>query len=375
MKFSIVTTFYNNTPEEVEKIKDSILSQTYQKWEWIISDDFSKESTKHVELLKELPNRDSRIKYVNQKSKKEIFWNPQTYATGDVVVLIGADDYISPKTLEIFNWHFIKYPELLFITSEANILNPNIITSSFIDYVDFGSVFEKRNTFPLGWLNMGVPLAWRNIPINFIQDYNLSGKEIVNDYLIHTRLEELGKFIHLPRVFYNCKIRQDSVSRKIDDDNSFMGHDFDGINKIIEERRGDREINNVMDTYNSILDESKAFYYSIVNELTTPQDVSFITTSPISIPKKEKLKQLWSDHNLTFNTIQDGIKYYIIYLDINSDFDVMMEKYRQIEKNTTKQILIFTHKNSELYKRVSESMSNFYWFLIGDFYVIIQNFS
>ena len=108
MKFSIVSTFYNNTIEEVRLLKESIINQTYTNWEWIISDDFSQDSTSHIQYLKSLPFEDKRIKYVQQKTKKEIFWNPQTYATGDIVILIGGDDTILPKTLEIYSNHFLN---------------------------------------------------------------------------------------------------------------------------------------------------------------------------------------------------------------------------------------------------------------------------
>ena len=55
MKFSIVTSFYN-TSEYVEKLYNSLLSQTYQNWEWIVTDDFSKNSAK--EQLLEISKRD-----------------------------------------------------------------------------------------------------------------------------------------------------------------------------------------------------------------------------------------------------------------------------------------------------------------------------
>lgn len=370
MKFSIVSTFYNNTIEEIRLLKDSIVDQTYTNWEWVISDDFSQESTVHIDYLKSLTLEDKRINYVQQKSKKEIFWNPQTYANGDIVVLIGGDDTISPKTLEIYANHFLKYPEVIFITSESNIFTPNLAYSSFLDYKDFNNIFDKRHLFPLGWLNMGVPLAWRNIPINFISDVQLNGREIINDYFIHTRLEEIGNFIHLPRVFYNYKIRQESVSRKIDDDNSHSEASIFNYDDIIEKRREGKEIPGCLDVYNEIVEESRAFYYTKLNSEKQSQFVSFITTNDLPKNKKRKIKEVWADHNIHFNETNNKIDYYIFYLNENSSFDDFIKKYNEI--TTSKEIFIFVRNNKNLYDIITGNINNFSWFSFEDFDFIVK---
>ncbi len=86
MKFSISTTFYKRS-HTVEYIYKQILDQTYTNWEWIVTDDFSEENNAE-ELLKEICNKDPRVKYYQQSRKKEIFWNPQKGSNGDVVVVL-----------------------------------------------------------------------------------------------------------------------------------------------------------------------------------------------------------------------------------------------------------------------------------------------
>ena len=370
MKFSIVSTFYNNTIEEVQLLKESLINQTYTNWEWIISDDFSKDSTVHIDYLKSLPNEDKRIRYVEQKSKKEIFWNPQTYATGDIVILIGGDDTILPKTLETYGNHFLKYPEVIMVTSESNIYKPKLTHSSFLDYKNHTNIFDKRNLFPLGWLNMGVPLAWRNIPIDFISEFSLNGREIINDYLIHAKLEEMGRFVHIPRVFYNYKIRPDSVSRKIDDDNSFNENSVFNFDSVIENRRGGRKIPGCLDIYNDIIKESHALYYSKLNNEKTSQFVSYITTNELSISKQQRIKEVWSDHDIYFNVVNDKIDYVIFYLDEQSNFESFIEKYNQI--NNPKEIIIFVRNNGDVYQKITESISNYSWFSVDDFTCIVK---
>lgn len=54
MKFSVTSSFYNTSPY-VEKVYESLLSQTYKNWEWIVTDDFSEESSEYK--LKEIEKK------------------------------------------------------------------------------------------------------------------------------------------------------------------------------------------------------------------------------------------------------------------------------------------------------------------------------
>lgn len=363
MKFSIVSTFYNNTIEEVLKLKESILNQTYTKWEWIISDDFSNESTEHIDLLKSFTKEDKRIKYIEQKSKKEIFWNPQTYATGDAIMLIGADDWISCKTLEIFCHHFVKYPDLILITSESNIYNDNyhLKASIFLNYSYHTNSLDriKSSTFH-NWLNMGVPLTWRNIPIDFTQDIRIDNQSIINDYLIHTRLEELGKFIHLPRVFYHCKIRNNSVSRKIDDNNNYLSTQFEEATEKAVSRRKGFNMENYNDFYNSIIEDSKIFTFSDINKESTCQNISLIKIDEeFNQFKKTRFRELYFDHNIHFNKVEDDIDYYFIFVDEATNFQKLINVYRQI--STYKEITILSKKEVFL-QDIFSLVKNYWWF-------------
>lgn len=362
MKFSIVSTFYNNTIEEVLKLKESILNQTYTKWEWIISDDFSNESTEHIDLLKSFTKEDKRIKYIEQKSKKEIFWNPQTYATGDAIMLIGADDWISCKTLEIFCHHFVKYPDLILITSESNIYNENyqLNSSIFLSYLKEANALDRiKNATFHNWLNMGVPLTWRNIPIDFTEGFQISNRSIINDYLIHLRLEEIGKFTHLPRIFYHCKIRENSVSRKIDENNNFLSNEFNEVTDLTTKKRKNSHINSFIDIYNSIIEESKVFYYSNLNSEKKCQNISFITPNEeLNTFKQSKIKDLYFDHNLYFNKIDSSIDYYFFYMDENATIDKFVEFFSLIHNCKEISILLIRH---DMMDEVNPVIQNFWW--------------
>ena len=89
MKLSIVTSFFNSEAY-IEEQSKSILSQSYQNWEWVIADDFSSDSTR--EKLIELQRKDSRIRLVELDHKKQLWWNPQLFSIGDIVCPVDGDD-------------------------------------------------------------------------------------------------------------------------------------------------------------------------------------------------------------------------------------------------------------------------------------------
>jgi len=62
MKFAIFTSFYNYL-DGFDDLVESIFSQTYTNWEWIISDDFS-ENSDVIEKLKQLSDNNPKIKLI-----------------------------------------------------------------------------------------------------------------------------------------------------------------------------------------------------------------------------------------------------------------------------------------------------------------------
>jgi hypothetical protein len=139
---------------------------------------------------------------------------------------------------------------------------------------------------------------------------------------------------------------------------------------VIEKRRGGRKIPGCLDIYNDIIKESHALYYSKLNNEKTSQFVSYITTNELSVNKQQRIKEVWSDHDLYFNVVNDKIDYFIFYLDDQSNFESFIEKYNQI--NNPKEILIFVRNNGDVYRKITESISNYSWFSVDDFSFIVK---
>ena len=96
-KISVVLPVYNGLPH-IEECVHSILSQSYQDWELLISDDGSKDGTR--EWLRALHDR--RIRVFEQENNLGIFGNLNflfKQARAPVTHILGQDDYLLDDAL------------------------------------------------------------------------------------------------------------------------------------------------------------------------------------------------------------------------------------------------------------------------------------
>ena len=89
-----------NCDQFLEYAMDSIISQSYDKWELICIDDGS--TDKSLELLHKYEAHDKRIKVYTKKNEgvSSARNDGLKYAKGDIISFIDADDYIAPNTYE-----------------------------------------------------------------------------------------------------------------------------------------------------------------------------------------------------------------------------------------------------------------------------------
>lgn len=98
MKISIVTTIYN-VEKYIEKCLTSLVTQTYKDLEIILVNDCSTDSS--MDIVSKF--NDSRIKIINHTVNKGAGWARRTgieSATGDYVITVDGDDYISEDFIE-----------------------------------------------------------------------------------------------------------------------------------------------------------------------------------------------------------------------------------------------------------------------------------
>ena len=127
MKISVITSTYNRANKIKTQIK-SILSQTYQNFEYIIVDDNSSDNT--FEIINNF--KDKRIKTIrNEKNLKTnaSIKKALQIAKGEYIVLIADDDTIHDKT---FFEMAMKFNEDIISTKYETVFNVKVITHEFI---------------------------------------------------------------------------------------------------------------------------------------------------------------------------------------------------------------------------------------------------
>ena len=116
-KISIGLPVYNGA-KTIEKCINSLLLQTFQDFELIISDNASDDET--GKICKEFSLKDSRIKYIRQKNNNgggPNFEFVLSKSSGKYFMWIGHDDWISSKFLEV-NLSFLE-SNLNFVSSTS----------------------------------------------------------------------------------------------------------------------------------------------------------------------------------------------------------------------------------------------------------------
>lgn len=111
-KFTLFTPCYNGA-HCFHRVFNSVLSQTYKNFEWIITNDCSTDNSDHVirNLLKTITS-EVDVKYIKNERNlgKHRSWNRALkIATGDLWICCDCDDSFSPNALKVFNerWNLI----------------------------------------------------------------------------------------------------------------------------------------------------------------------------------------------------------------------------------------------------------------------------
>lgn len=98
MKFSIITPIYN-AEKYLERSINSILNQSYQKWELILVNDGSSDGSEFI--CKKYQKLDTRIKYLYQENKGPFSARIAgiKLGTGDYFMFLDSDDYYDNDAL------------------------------------------------------------------------------------------------------------------------------------------------------------------------------------------------------------------------------------------------------------------------------------
>lgn len=361
-KFSIVTSFFGEPKEFVDRLYQSIL-QTNVDWEWVVTEDFSgsKETEK---ALSEIARKDKRVKKIKQKSKREIFRNPWLYAKGEFIFHIDGDDDFHPLYLQHCEEWFRKFPDVVCIISGGIWVNEKgCITNFFIDR-PFVLPGNRNGTIHphLNYLGR----IWRSsVKIDFTEIFD-NQEDIIrfNDRFIVEYLSTKGEILHLPRTYIKYIFRKDSNSNR---------------ERTEEEKKIIQKINN---QFNSWLERNRKVFSRSTHFCTGEEDFEEEVTPFLNVDwtteikkvgvfgfsnlpvKKKLLQELFPEFIFSFEPKEDEIK--------NLDFLVVSNLEGKIFDFSQKRIYMTIKFEKNFQNCVKEIRGKyvFMWVANSDFFWI-----
>lgn len=189
MRYSIITAVYNGR-KYIERLANSIFSQSYPNIEWIVQDGGSTDGTR--ELLEQLGNR---VRFVSEKDSGVYdAWNRALErVTGEWVLFLGVDDaLLHAHTLAQCHRHIKKLPETVQFVYGALAQG----TDGKVDNLYNRSLRESYHAF---LNNMGIPF-----PATFVRSELLCKEKfdtsfkIAGDYDLAARCITQENLVRIP---------------------------------------------------------------------------------------------------------------------------------------------------------------------------------
>lgn len=209
-KFSVVIPVYNTVSQQLEECFDSVLTQSYDRYELILVDDNSSWDNVRPVLQRYESNEKIRVIYRTVNGHISVATNDGiAVAQGDFIVFMDCDDIIEPDALYQFAKKLNENPALDFLYSDDN----KITEDGKIRHMPF----FKPDWSPDLFLNMMYTnhlAAYRTSIVKEIGGlrtaYNGS-----QDYDFTLRFMEKShnsRVGHVPRVLYHWRERKESVA-------------------------------------------------------------------------------------------------------------------------------------------------------------------
>ena len=209
---SILVPLYNTPENFLREMIDSVVSQTYKKWELCLANGSDEEHSYVEDICKKYADKDSRIKYEKLKKNEGISGNTNEclkMATGEYIGLFDHDDVLHPLVLS-------KYAEAI---------------DEGADYI-----YCDEATFTDGDLNKMITVHFKpdfaidNLRANnYICVFSVFKRELLNetelfrseydgsqDHDMILRLTSLAKkVVHIPGIYYYWRAHSGSVAANI----------------------------------------------------------------------------------------------------------------------------------------------------------------
>lgn len=310
---SLILPAYNTMPQHLAECLDSVLAQTYSKWQLCIADDASTDPNVR-QTIEAYAAREPRIKYKIRSTNGHICAASNTalgLATGEWVALLDHDDVLWPNALFEVVREMNEHPAADMIYTDEDKLDDN------------GEV-HSHPFFKPAWS----PDYLR--AINYITHFTLIKKQLVDkvggfregyegaqDWDLFLRLSRVtDKIYHVPKIVYSWRMSPKSTASKA----SAKRYAYDNQQKVLIDDAKARGLS------------VKSMKWAIKNLIWKP-DYAIKGNPKVSIiiPTKDQYKHISKclksiTHKTTYKNLE------LIIVDTGSTEEGVLNLYKQYQK-------------------------------------------
>jgi len=208
IKISIIVPTYNTKKEYLHDLIESVMRQTYDNWELCIADGGSYAQT--VKELKKLCGSDSRIKLKLLSENKGIAGNTNeaySLSTGDFIVLLDHDDFLSRDALFEIAKSVNETPDVDFIYSDRAVFSDETKKILAFHYFPAFSPEYLRSCNDTSHLTAFSRRILEEV------GFEREGYDGSQDYELELRVvEKARRIVNIQKVLYFCRACEGSVA-------------------------------------------------------------------------------------------------------------------------------------------------------------------
>lgn len=218
IKFSIIVANYNNG-RYLTPLIESILKQTYSKWELIIADDCSTDNSLQILAPYMAHPQIKVVRHQQNKGAASTFNTAMDNSTGALVALLGADDALTADALQIMYDAHDQSPQASMIYSlyydcdgELNPVGIGTLTKSI---KEVKSVIHKICVANL--------MTFKRTLYNQTTGFNPFFKRALDQDLF-LKLEEVGEVVFIDKPLYYYRRHSGGISQEGNSEKARMFH-------------------------------------------------------------------------------------------------------------------------------------------------------
>ena len=210
--FSVITPVYNPPIDAFEACIASMLTQTYDDWEWCLVDDASP-NPKVREVMERLARKDKRVRIMFRPKNGGIVAASQDaldFATGEFIAFLDNDDTLHPNSLNLVSATLDKDPTIDYVYSDENKLDEKGRPYD---------LFRKPAFDPIRLLGQNYCSHFSVIRSTLVDEVGgfRTGYEGSQDYDLILRVTERARTIaHIPEVLYHWRAVPGSAATQLD---------------------------------------------------------------------------------------------------------------------------------------------------------------